>query len=229
MEKLIVVYDRPVAGSITADRTRDILNSAVVPHCHAVNLHFCDKVFPPDVITSGAFDVSVDCAVSVWVDRIERLQQCEAALASIGPAYSVYSVVESVPQEYSRIDWRDGERSPGVTLLAFLKRRPTVPEPEFFARWLAHTQISLELHPLTRYHRNAVLRKVRGDGADWDAIVEERVDCIEDLEPERFYPNDEAKQMTVDDLLLFVDLPAGGMRCALLDEYILKRPDWLRN
>ena len=227
MEKLIVVYDLPVAGVINISRVTELLKSDVAPHCHAVNLHFCDKKFPPDVITSGAFDVSIDCAISLWVDRVERLEQCRAALTAIDPQHTVYSVAESVPQEYQSIDWSDGQVSPGITLLALLKRRPTVPAPEFYQRWLAHTQISLEIHPLTRYHRNAVLRKVYGAGDHWDGIVEERVACLEDLEPERFYPSEEAKQRTVDDLLVFVDLAAGGMRCALLEEYILKRPSWL--
>jgi hypothetical protein len=227
MEKLIVVYDRPIAGNIASKRVIDILNSEVLPHCHAVNLHFCDKQFPPDVITSGAFDVSIDCAISLWVDRVERLEQCKAALTAIDPQYTVYLVAESVPQEYQKIDWPDGQSSPGITLLALLKRRPTMPAPEFYERWLAHTQISLEIHPLTRYHRNVVLRKVCGAGDYWDGIVEERVACLEDLEPVRFYPNDAAKRRTVDDLMVFVDLPAGGMRCALLEEYILKRPAWL--
>lgn len=227
MEKLVVIYDRPVAGGIAVERVIELLNDGVVPHCHAVNLHFCDQVFPPDVITSGAFDVSIDCAVSIWVDRIERLEQCRAAFAAIDPQYTVFLVAESVPQEYERIDWADGQRSPGITLLALLKRRPSVPAPEFYERWLAHTQISLEIHPLTRYHRNAVLRKVSGAADFWDGIVEERVACLEDLEPVRFYPSDAAKQRTVDDLLVFVDLAAGGMRCALLEEYILKRPSWL--
>jgi hypothetical protein len=189
-----------------------------------VNLHFCDKVFPPDVITSGAFDVSIDCAVSLWVDRVECLEQCKAALTAIDPHYTVYLVAESVPQEYQKIDWADGQRSPGVTLFALLKRRATIPEPEFYERWLAHTQISLEIHPLTRYHRNAVLRKITGAGDHWDGIVEERVDYLEEA---RFYTSEEAKQRTVDDLLVFVPLEAGGMRVALLEEYMLKRPGWL--
>lgn len=227
MEKLIIVYDRPVATGIAAKQAIEALTRGVVPFCHAVNLHFCDKVFPPDIITGGAFDISIDCAISVWVDRLECLDSCRPALSSIGPDYSVYSVLESVPQEYKNIGWQDGEVSPGVTLFAQLRRRNSVPESEFFQRWLAHTQISLQLHPLTRYHRNAVLRKVSGNGAEWDAIVEERVDSLEDLLPERFYPSEQDKQRTVDDLLQFVDLPAGDMRCALLEEYILKRPSWL--
>jgi hypothetical protein len=227
MEKLIVVYDRPVASGIPVSRVTELLADGVAPHCHAVNLHFCDKLFPPEVITSGSFDISIDCAISIWVDRVERLEQCRAAFDAIDPQYTVYLVAESVPQEYARIDWPDGERSPGVTLFAMLKRRPTVPAPEFYERWLAHTQISLEIHPLTRYHRNAVLRKVSGSGDFWDGIVEERVACLDDLDPARFYTDEAAKQRTVDDLLVFVDLPAGGMRVSLLDEYILKRPAWL--
>src|SRR4051812_17723474 len=120
MEKLIIIYDQPIAGTITVERVIDQLRGGVVPHCHAVNLHFCDKVFPPDVITSGALDVSIDCAVSIWVDRVERIEQCRAAFDRIDPRYTVFLVAESVPQEYPRIDWRNGERSPGITLLALL-------------------------------------------------------------------------------------------------------------
>ena len=98
MEKLVVVYDRPVARNISAERAIELLRTGVLPHCHAVNLHFCDKAFPPDVITSGAFDITIDCAISLWVDRLERIDECRAALNTIDTDYTVYLVAESVPQ-----------------------------------------------------------------------------------------------------------------------------------
>ena len=227
MEKLIVIYGRQVTPAAAPAAVIALLNAHVAPHCHALTLHLRASPIPAEVIATGSFDETLDCALSLWVDRVDDLPRFESVLSDIGPEPSVYSVVESVPREYPRIDWRDGEASPGVSLVALMKRRPTVPKDEFFARWLAHTQISLRLHPLTRYHRNAVLRKVSGSGDDWDGIVEERVGDIADLDHARFYPDEASIQYTVNDLLYFVDLPAGGMRCGLTHEYILKRPQWL--
>ena len=227
MEKLIVIYDRPVAPTLRPDAALALLNEGVAPHCHALTLHLRAQPIPAEVIATGSFDPALDCALSLWVDRVDDLPRFIDTLTALGPAPSVYSVVESVPREYERIDWRDGEASPGVSLVALMKRRPTMEKDEFFERWLAHTQISLRLHPLTRYHRNAVLRKVSGPGDAWDGIVEERVGDLADLDPARFYPDQASIQYTVNDLLAFVDLPAGGMRCGLMHEYILKKPQWL--
>lgn len=227
MEKLIVLYDRPVTPALRPDAAIALLTEGVLPHCHALTLHLCAEPIPAEVIATGSFDPALDCAISLWVDRVDDLPLFHHTLAALGPSPSVYSVVESVPREYPRIDWREGAASPGVTLVALMKRRPTVPKEEYFERWLSHTQISLRLHPLTRYHRNAVLRKVSGDGDAWDGIVEERVGSLDDLDPARFYPDAASIQYTVNDLLQFVDLPAGGMRCGLTHEYILKKPQWL--
>jgi hypothetical protein len=227
MEKIIVVYEQ-LPRAAAADRFIEVLDSGVAPHCHAVTLHLGSEAFAGDFITAGGFDETLTCALSLWVDRVETgLRKCDPALAMLGSLYSVYSVVESVPREYPRIDWAAAQASPGVTLLALMKRHPALSREAFFERWYNHTEISLRIHPLTRYHRNAVLRKVAGNGADWDGIVEERVGDVEDMRPERFYIGENVEAMTVADLLAFVDVPNGGMRCGLLREYIVKKPAWL--
>lgn len=230
MEKLIVVFSAPLLVGNDPEQCVAALRAAS-PHCRAVTLHIHSDTLNADSIAGGGYDATLRCALSLWVDRVESVQILAPLLASIGGNYSVYSVVESVPVEYPRLDWKEGAASPGVTLLALLRRRADLSEAEFFRRWLGHTALSADIHPLTRYHRNAVLRRVATVGTepaqDWHAIVEERVGCIEDMRPERFYRGTDAAARALADLLGFVDVANGDMRCALLREYIVKKPPWL--
>ena len=227
MEKIIVVYDRPPQRDLDASGCVDFIAGAIAPRCHAATLHIRDQAIAPELVADAGYDDTLQAALALWVDRIECVDEFADELATLGPAYSIYSVVESVPREYARVDWTPGQASPGVTLFALFRRRPTLSVDEFFARWLAHSRRSLVVHPLTRYHRNAVLRKVAGQGAHWDAIVEERVGTLADIRPERFYRDREAMDWATADLLGFVDVPNGGMRCALLTEYVVKKAAWI--
>lgn len=227
MEKLVIVFDRPLNPALDTQGCVDLVARAIAPHCHAATLHIRDQAIVSELVADAGYDAILAAALAVWVDRIELLDEFAHELSVLGTKYSIYSVVESVPREYARVDWQAGQPSPGVTLFALFTRRSTLTVDEFFARWLAHARGSLAVHPLTRYHRNAVLRKVVGDGVQWDAIVEERVGTLADIQPERFYKDADAMSWAIADLLGFVDVPNGGMRCALLTEYIVKKPAWI--
>jgi hypothetical protein len=160
------------------------------------------------------------------VHALDVLAQLQPALRAIGDPEAVYTVVESTVRDYAHLDWAEGERSPGVTLFAMLRRRPDLTLAEFHRRWFKHSAISLRLHPLTRYLRNIVSEQLEGAGPGWDGIVEERVGTLDDLSPERFYLGEGAQELALSDLLEFVALP-DGLRCGLLVEYLVKRPPWL--
>jgi hypothetical protein len=224
--KVAVIYRdplRPVALDTLLQRLRD----EVAPHCLGVTLHIRSPDLPAAIIADGGLDATLAAALMLWIGQTEALETLHPACDALGSARSTYLLVESVMREHTRLDWPEGSRSPGVTLLALLRRRSGLSVGEFHARWQQHSRLSLQLHPLTRYHRNAVARQLGRDEPDCDGIVEERIAALEDLAPERFYRGERARERAVESLGSYVDLAAGGLACGLMDEYLVKRPAWL--
>ena len=84
-----------------------------------------------------------------------------------------------------------------------------------------HTRLSLSLHPLTRYLRNAVARPLTAGAPPYRALVEERVADLQDLlDPLRFYGSVEDQERAVEHVQRFTDLDE--MHTALMSEYILR-------
>lgn len=217
------------AAPAPAARILGIVRDRVAPCCAAAALHVRDEALPARIIAEGGFDTTLLAALSLWVQRIEEIEPLRVVFNQISERWSAYSVVESVIREYPRVDWPVGTKSPGATLFALIRRSARVRTGEFFRLWQEHSQLSMRLHPLTRYHRNAVQRQLDADQADCDGIIEERVGSMADLAPERFYMGAGAMEAAVKSLSAYVDLEAGGLACALLEEYLIKLPPWLES
>lgn len=227
MQKIGIVYRAAGPMCTTAAEAVQRAHDGLAPCCEAVTLHVRDADFPAHLITAGGFDRSIVAGLTLWVQRAEELETLRGALDQIGPSWQAYSLVESVIREYPKIDWPLGTKSPGVTLFALIRQGHRIGREEFFRLWHEHSRLSVQLHPLTRYHRNAVLRQFGADRSDCDGIIEERVGSVEDLAPDRFYLGEGAMDAAVRSLSAYVDLEAGGLACALLDEYLIKLPRWL--
>ena len=92
-----------------------------------------------------------------------------------------FRVETSLPIEYSRT-WEDREKTPGLGLLTFFRRRKDIGYADFIERWHnGHTPLSLEIHPLWNYVRNVVKERIRGEEQWFDGIVEEHCRSREDL------------------------------------------------
>jgi hypothetical protein len=227
VEKLILVYQTRPDEDLQTDALLAHLAESIVPYVHGLTAHVRNLGLPREFLASGAFDSRVAFALAIWVDSYEQRSALQSGLDAYGIPTAAYAVTESVAREYPRINWRAGTKSPGVTLFAQFRRRAGLGMEAFYQSWHEHSKLSLRLHPLTRYHRNFVQRRLSGYGPDWDAIVEERVGRIEDLLPEHFYPDEAARVLAVQDLDRFVDLTRDDMRCALLEEYVVRKPPWL--
>jgi len=230
MQKIIVVYKDPLSigtGGETDVAEAIVRHLAALPakHCAGITAHIKTAELPSDLLLSGSFDLSVACGLSLWIPSFEDLDALRGPLHAIGTPDGIYSVVESTPREYATIDWPEGVKSPGATLFARFNRRNDVSRDEFLRQWQEYSALSLRHHPLIKYHRNAVMCKIAGAGADWDAFVEERVRSTADLAPEKFYLGAGARERAVERLEAFVD--TAGMRCCLLEEYLVRRPCWL--
>jgi len=228
MEKVIAVF----VGEGEARRNPAVcverIHQRLAPVVAGLTVHISGGALRTDLLTdSNLYDARIYCAISAWIDAVETADELYEMLEFMPGERAIYSVVESVPREYTRIDWRVGQASPGVTLLALFRRKPGLLSDQFQGRWENHSVLSLRIHPLSRYHRNRVVRRIVGPGEEWDGIVEERVGSIEDLAPERFYIGGvEDRAWAALDIAEFIDVRS-GMKCNLLSEFILKLPPWL--
>jgi hypothetical protein len=106
-----------------------------------------------------------------------------------GPGFiGGYRVKEAIPVAYEKT-WEDRAATPGVCLLTLFHRRPDLDQEVFLRRWYgSHTPLSLRLHPLWNYNRNAVIGMLTEDSTRYDGIVEEQFRAAADLlNPVKFF------------------------------------------
>jgi hypothetical protein len=229
VQKVAVLYREPLRYDATPERWVAQVATSIASGCHAITLLLRNRALPTEILAAGGLDTTIGAALVLWIERAEVMRDLAQRLAWAGDDRRVYWLVESVIREYQRIDWPLGARSPGATLLALLRKRPEIGEREFRERWEKHSTLSVRLHPLTRYHRNAVVRMGVDERPDCDGLVEERIGSLADLAPERFYVGPGAQEEAMRSLDGYIDIANGGLTCTLMDEYLVKLPAWLRS
>ncbi len=122
--------------------------------------------------------------------------------------------------------WPLGQRSPGVGLLTFFRKKKGLEEQEFLNRWHnGHTPLTLEVHPNVGYVRNRITENVSGGFPEWDGIVEEQY-CPRSklLNPAQFFGGSVLKMLPTmvrvyTDVKGFIDY--NSIHCWLTAEYRL--------
>lgn len=236
MEKLIYLIECGIErGAEPGRENQPPLSSVRVLECAKKELqHHCAKLTVN--VWEGAEDVralaerystadeerQLLASVSIWLECLDQRDAFEAALDTLTLPYHGYLVTESMVVDYRDRDWPVGEKSPGVTLVAAFRRPPRLSEREFYRRWQeGHSRLALEIHPFSRYIRNAVARVLEPTSPEFSAIVEERTASVEEMAPGVFFSGRD--QEASDDLASFVDV--GGfdqMRIELMSEYIIR-------
>ena len=127
--------------------------------------------------------------VTLSLPNAEKREEIERALGAVSEKIAGYRVTESIPLEYDRRTWPDGERSPGAKLVTLFHKPAEMPYDAFIREWHeVHTPLSLQIHPLWRYIRNVVEESVTVGAPHFDGIVEEHFRSVEDItDPDRFY------------------------------------------
>jgi hypothetical protein len=127
--------------------------------------------------------------VAVWVDTYQDRESLEELLTD-GPAarWEGWLVSESLPQGPPPAP-TVGERSPGLTTVTLLDKRPGLDEAEFYRLWHeVHRRTTAEVHPFTLYSRNEVVRALTPDARPLRGIVYEATASVEDtVDPHRFF------------------------------------------
>ena len=234
MEKLCFVFHSAEAATANLSPQAERFAREVMPLARAVTLHLADMPLSASFETLGSgdaaqadnlFDPTLYALASIWIDSLDSLAPLQMQASLMPGRCGIHLVTESAVVDYDRMSWAAGEPSPGKTLIALFRRHPALSAKRFLQRWAAHSELSKSIHPLSRYHRNHVVRTLAGDET-WNGIVEERVADPRDLAPERFYIGEGNRELAARDISEFIDV-AGGMKCGFMTEIIFKPPSWI--
>jgi hypothetical protein len=132
----------------------------------------------------------IDGFLSLWVDSaIEKFrkpfdQVIETAVARMAG----YLVTESQPIRNTRFPVAPGERTPGFSQLAFLKRPPRLTQEAWLDTWHNHhTQVAIDTQDNFLYVQNVVVRPLTHAAPVYDAIVEECFPAAAMTDPYAFF------------------------------------------
>ena len=229
MEKLIYLLGDAAPGSIPSGRAdlRDAMLEAAPRLVSAggrkITFRVAD-VDDPDVGRVEQFNRMglLDAQLSVWVDCLDDRSEIESIVARLASRHAGYLVTESILREHAHRDWKPGEPSPGIALLSTFPKPAALDDETFFARWHgSHGKLSLELHPLTRYVRNAVARVLTPGAPPLRAIVSESVaSAAIAADVDQFYSGRENRKKIIRDLLSFAEFES--LSTVVMREYILE-------
>lgn len=143
-----------------------------------------DGLVTASKMTLTTLDPPIIAVVSVWTEQsygvrvAELIDLLERDFGSVAG----YLVTESVPLAVPRVDL--GQRTPGLSNMAFLRRPEGLDEATWRRRWhLDHTQIAVDTQATFGYVQNAVVRAITPDAPEIAAIVEEffPIEAVSDL------------------------------------------------
>jgi hypothetical protein len=215
MEKLVYLLGDTPKGSVPAGR-KDLREAllGMAPALFSVGARRVSfavaDVDDPDVARVDQMNASglLDAHLSIWVDQLDERAGLEALIFPLAERVAGYLVTESILREYAKRDWAPGSPSPGIALVTTFPKPAALDPATFYARWHdSHGPLSLELHPLTRYVRNAVFRPITEGAPLLHAIVSESVaSCAVAADTDQFYGGRENRRRVVKDLLSFVEI-----------------------
>ncbi len=214
MEKLVYL----LTGKGSGATLRDSLVEKAVPGLRAggasqiaVNVND-EHVAHGEGVAIRRSDPPICAMVSFWMQNADDRGPCEAALAEYAHTLAGYLVVESRPLLHEP---PVGKRAPGANLVTCIKQKPDIRYDEFIDRWNnEHRKVAVETQSTFAYVRNAVVRRLTTEGADWDGIVEESFPLEALSDPHVWYDcsnEDEYKkrlQRMMESVTAFLDLSA---------------------
>lgn len=164
----------------------------------------------------------VAAVVSFWHANLDRRAPIESCLKECSASVAGYLVTESLVQPFE-VDWKEGERRPGVTQFSANGKPDGISDEAFYHNWqVLHSAQTFELHPLRwSYVRNAVARPLTPHAPAYRAIVSEHFRSLEDFtDDSRYFGSLEAQQEMFEHLPGFCDVE--NMVSLGMSEYYFK-------
>ena len=139
-----------------------------------VTVNAKDAAVRDSLMTLTTLDPPVQGLVSLWAQQHygDQIQRALEVLAGQCDQLAAYLVTESVPMQPPSVP--EGERVPGLSNIALLRRPAELDEQTWLARWQGdHTPVAIETQSTFGYVQNYVVRALTPDAPPLSAIVEE--------------------------------------------------------
>jgi hypothetical protein len=126
--------------------------------------------------------------ISIWLDTSLSRHPVEEVIASATERSAGYLVLESVPVVNTIEVVPLGERTPGITTVAFLQKPVGMTYEAWREQWQGHhTKVAIETQSTFLYIQNVVVRPLTDGAPPWTAIVEEGFPPEAATDPMVFY------------------------------------------
>ena len=166
MKFIYALWGESLDSKLSAPSLHETLRTAGATRLH-VNVDDADVA--PAKLRITSFDTPVRAVVTVWVDH--EPAEVSRVLTDISERSAGWEVEERTPLVPPPTE--QGERTPGLAQIAFLRIPADLDEAEWRHRWQdLHTTVAIEAQSTLGYTQNRVLRPILGDERV-DAIVEE--------------------------------------------------------
>jgi hypothetical protein len=148
-----------------------------------------------------------------------------AVLDPTGEYVDGYAVSQDIPRDYE-LTWELGTPSPGVRQVTLLNPKRGLAQSDFMEHWHGkHGPLALEIHPIWRYDRNAIVSALNEKTTRRAGIVALHFRELEDAtDPMRLFGGDSANIKRIqEDVSAFLDM--GSLVVALMREHVFVTED----
>lgn len=185
-----------------------------------------DVALPPESGAALNAKREVDGAILSGVVSVTLSDGADAlALMNVldptGKYVDGYAVSQDIPRDYERT-WELGTPSPGVRQVTLLRPKPGLAQADFMEHWHGkHGPLALEIHPIWRYDRNAVLKGLTEHTPPLSGIVALHFrELLDVTDPKRMYGGDDANMRRIfEDVSSFLDMKT--LRVMLMREHVI--------
>ena len=126
--------------------------------------------------------------LSIWLDTALDRDPVHRLLEEACQRFAGYLVLESVPIVNTTQIAPLGERTPGITTVAFLEKPEAMTYESWLDQWQGHhTQVAIETQSTFLYIQNVIVRAVTPEAPGWSAIVEESFPAEAPTDPMVFF------------------------------------------
>lgn len=233
MEKVVYVAWRPEGTEVAAwsEQLRGPVADALrAAGAHGIQVNVTDADVDAATLRRAPWGRTADAIVSLWVDacRDEVREPLEAALLSVADEVAGWLVTESVPLAPPAT--APGERTPGLSNMAFIRRPESMTPAQWVDRWHNHhTTVAIETQATFGYVQNTVVRSLTPNAFPVDGIVEELFPIEACADQHAFFgsggdPDELARRMKVmfASVSAFLESPSTGVMPT--SRYVLTSP-----
>jgi hypothetical protein len=158
--------------------------------------------------------------VSIWLDTALDRDPLHRLLEAACQRLTGYLVLESVPIVNTSHIAALGERTPGITTVAFLEKPEAMSYESWIDQWQGHhTRVAIETQSTFLYIQNVIVRAVTPEAPPWSAIVEEGFPAEAPTDPMVFFAAENSREKLEENRRRLMESCAKFIDFARLESY----------